>query len=88
MNQIYLVDTTDPETERATLDTGAVHVVTDKEDKLKGGSLGLVNAVSVRILTLSSSLKRFALRRASPASDSFLALCRQVSLAYSQTIPL
>lgn len=88
MGGSYLVDTADSETERATLDTGAVHVVTNKENKLKGGSLVLLSGINGSILTLSSSLKRFALRSASPASDSFLALCRQISLANSQTILL
>ena len=30
----YFVDTADPETERSTLDTGAVHVITNEQNQL------------------------------------------------------
>ena len=30
----YFVDTADPETERSTLDTGAVHVITNQKNQL------------------------------------------------------
>ena len=74
----HFVDTAYTETEGTTFDTGAVHVVSDQENQLQTHLSG-IQQVCRDSLTLSSSLKCLAFRRASPASDNFLALCGTIN---------
>lgn len=71
----YFVDTADSETESATLDTRAIHVVTNQEDKLRKGRTSEHNFHDTpeKGLTLSNSLKFEAPSNAFPASESFRA---------------
>ena len=69
----HLVDTAHTETERATFNTGAVHVISDEKDKLHATCQWNDRTCSIG-LTLRSSLKYLASSSDFPASDNLRAL--------------
>lgn len=69
----HFVNTADPKTEGPTLDSCAIHVVSNEENKLLEEILRYSNKSEVECLTLRSSLKCLASSRERPASESFLA---------------
>ncbi len=79
-SQTYLVDTADTEPKRTSLDTGAVHVVSNEQDELRAQSSDAL-CDSYALLTLNNSLKCFASSSDLPASDSFRALCKRLMSA-------
>lgn len=69
----HFVDTADPKTKGPTLDSCAIHVISNEENKLLREMLRYGNKSEIECLTLRSSLKCLASSRERPASESFLA---------------
>ena len=79
--EMYLVDAANPEAEGTTLDSRAIHIITNQKNELNEAK-NAETQVKFSMLTLSNSLNDLASSKARPASASFLAACGQSISGY------